>query len=93
MNCVLGLIDDSAVIAAEVPTRTQETISFAHLVNLEVHTTSFRSTRGYSYAAVILDELAFFRDDLSPNPDIELVRAVRPGLANLSGRLLGAGSD
>jgi hypothetical protein len=61
-------------------------------VNLEVHTTSFRSTRGYSYAAVILDELAFFRDDLSANPDVELVRAVRPGLANLRGRLLGLSS-
>jgi hypothetical protein len=61
-------------------------------VNLEVHTTSWRSTRGYSYAAVILDELAFFRDDLSANPDIELVRAVRPGLSNLGGRLLGLSS-
>src|SRR5208283_5835341 len=39
-----------------------------------------------------LDELAFFRDDLSANPDVELVRAVRPGLANLGGRLLGLSS-
>ncbi len=92
MNYVDGLIADSPVIAAEVSGRTQETISFAHRVNLEVHTTSFRSTRGYSYAAVILDEMAFFRDDLSANPDVELVRAVRPGLANLGGRLLGLSS-
>jgi hypothetical protein len=92
MNYVKGLIDGSALIAGEVTNQTQETISFEHRVNLEVHTTSFRSTRGYSYAAVILDELAFFRDDLSANPDIELVRAVRPGLANLGGRLLGLSS-
>lgn len=92
MNYVEGLIADSPVIAAEVSGRTQETITFAHRVNLEVHTTSFRSTRGYSYAAVILDEMAFFRDDLSANPDVELVRAVRPGLANLGGRLLGLSS-
>ena len=92
MNYVDGLIADSPMIAAEVSGRTQETISFAHRVNLEVHTTSFRSTRGYSYAAVILDEMAFFRDDMSANPDVELVRAVRPGLANLGGRLLGLSS-
>ncbi len=92
MNYCDGLIADSPMIAAEVSGRTQETISFAHRVNLEVHTTSFRSTRGYSYAAVILDEMAFFRDDLSANPDVELVRAVRPGLANLGGRLLGLSS-
>ena len=89
MNYVDGLIADSPVIAAEVSGRTQQSISFAHRVNLEVHVTSFRSTRGYSYAAVILDELAFYRDDMSASPDVELVRAVRPGLANLGGRLLG----
>jgi hypothetical protein len=92
MNYVKGLIDDSALIHAEVINTTQETIAFAHRCQLEVHTTSFRSTRGYSYATVILDELAFFRDDLSANPDVELVRAVRPGLANLGGRLLGLSS-
>jgi len=91
-NYVKGLIADSPVIAAEVSAETLETVSFAHRVNLEVHTTSFRSTRGYSYAAVILDELAFYRDDMSANPDVELVRAVRPGLANLGGRLLGLSS-
>lgn len=92
MNYVKGLVADSPMIAAEVTNETQETVSFAHRVNLEVHTTSFRSTRGYSYAAVILDELSFFRDDFSANPDVELVRAVRPGLLNLGGRLLGLSS-
>lgn len=92
MNYCKGLIADSPTIAAAVTSQTQETISFAHRVNLEVHIASFRSTRGYSYAAVILDELAFFRDDMSANPDVELIRAVRPGLANLGGRLLGLSS-
>ena len=92
MNYVGGLIDDSPVIAAEVSDRTRETITFAHRTQLEVHTGSFRSTRGYSYAAVILDEIAYMRDEFSATPDIELVRAVRPGLANLGGRLLGLSS-
>jgi hypothetical protein len=92
MNYAKGLIDDSPVIAAEVSDQTRETITFRHRVQLEVHTGSFRSTRGYSYAAVILDELAYMRDEYSATPDIELVRAVRPGLANLGGRLLGLSS-
>ena len=45
MNYVKGLIDDSPMIAAEVSNQTQETVTFAHRVNLEVHTTSWRSTR------------------------------------------------
>jgi hypothetical protein len=92
LNYVRGLIEASPMIKGEVETETQESISFAHRVRLEVHTTSFRSTRGYSYAAVVLDELAYFRDDLSANPDVELIRAVRPGLATLNGRLLGLSS-
>jgi hypothetical protein len=92
MNYVKGLIEASPLIKAEVDNETAETITFKHRVRLEVHTTSFRSTRGYSYAAVILDELAYFRDDLSANPDVELIRAVRPGLANLRGRLIGLSS-
>lgn len=91
-NYVKGLIADSPIIAAEVSEQTRETVTFAHRVQLEVHTGSFRSTRGYSYCCVILDELAFMRDEYSASPDVELVRAVRPGLANLGGRLLGLSS-
>jgi hypothetical protein len=92
MNYVRGLIADSPLIAAEVSNETQEGVAFSHRVNLEVHTTSFRSTRGYSYACVICDEMAFWRDEYSATPDIELIRAVRPGLSNLGGRLLGLSS-
>jgi hypothetical protein len=92
MNYSKGLIADSPIIAAEVEQQTKEAITFAHRVTLEVHVGSFRSIRGYSFACVLLDELAFYRSDLSANPDVELVRAVRPGLANLNGRLLGFSS-
>jgi hypothetical protein len=92
MNYCKGLIADSEMIAAEVINETAESITFKHRVVLEVHVGSFRSTRGYSYACVLLDELAFYRSDFSANPDVELVRAVRPGLANLGGRLLGFSS-
>jgi hypothetical protein len=92
MNYVKGLIAGSRVIANEAQKDKEESIEFSHRVRLEIHTPSFRSTRGYSYAAVVLDELSYFRADLSANPDVELVRAVRPGLANLKGRLIGLSS-
>jgi hypothetical protein len=92
MGYAKGLIHDSAMIAAEVGNETQESIEFAHRTRIEVHVASWRSTRGYSYACVLLDELAYYRSDESATPDFELVRAVRPGLANLNGRLLGFSS-
>jgi hypothetical protein len=48
---------------------------------------SFRSTRGRTFAAVLIDEAAFLRSEESAQPDIELVRAVTPGLATLNGLL------
>ena len=49
----------------------------------------FRSTRGYTYAAVLCDEVAFWRsDETSLNPDVEILRALRPGLASIPGAML-----
>jgi hypothetical protein len=92
MGYVKGLIEASAVIRAEVSGETRESIEFRHRVRLEVHIPSFRSTRGYSYCAVIADELAFWRAEDSANPDVELVRAVLPALSNLKGKLIGLSS-
>jgi len=88
MNYVQGLVEESPIISAELVRMNTEMVEFAHRSVIEVHTGSFRSTRGYSFACVLLDELAFYRDDTSAVPDVELVRAVRPGLTNLNGRLL-----
>jgi hypothetical protein len=88
-NYAGGLIDDSPAIAAKVTGRTRSTITFEHRMQIEIHVASFRSTRGYSFAAVIIDELAYLRDEFSASPDTELIRAVDPGLSNLNGRLFG----
>jgi hypothetical protein len=92
MRYVKGLVADSPLISASVIGETAESISFNNATTVEVHVASFRSTRGYSYASVALDELAYFRSDTSATPDIEIVRAVRPGLLNLGGKLLGLSS-
>lgn len=56
---------------------------------IEVGTASSRSTRGYTYGAVICDELAFWRnDETSAEPDFEILDAIRPGLASIPGSML-----
>src|SRR3954451_23105138 len=45
-------------------------------------------TRGYTFAAVLADETAFWRDESSANPDVEIFRALRPGLATIPGAIL-----
>jgi hypothetical protein len=56
-------------------------------VQIIVATNSFRSVRGRTMLAVIQDECAFWRDENSANPDIEVAAAVAPGLARLPGSM------
>ena len=53
-----------------------------------VATNSFRAVRGRTIAAVILDEVAFWRDEDSANPDVETYNALVPGLVTLPGAML-----
>ena len=69
--------------------RDSETIELSNRVHIEIATASFRSTRGYSYAAVLADEVAFWRsDETSLNPDVEILRALRPGMVSIPGAVL-----
>ena len=53
----------------------------------------FRRLRGPTYVAVIADECAFFMsDEYSANADVEIINAIRPGLATTSGPLILASS-
>src|SRR5258705_4048503 len=76
------------MLAALVKRRTSNAIDLRGRITIEVHTYSFRSTRGDSFAASVADEVAFWRSEDSPSPDVEVINAVRLGLATLPGALL-----
>jgi hypothetical protein len=58
-------------------------------VIIEIATASFRTSRGYSFAAVLADEIAFWHsDESSANPDVEIIRALRPGMSTIPGSIL-----
>ena len=58
-------------------------------VNIEVHTASYRSVRGYTVVGTVADEVAFWRtDDGAANPDTEVLQALRPGMATVPDALL-----
>ena len=83
-----GLLHAVPMLAAMIEDETQETITLQNRVVIEIHTASFRVTRGYTFAAVLADETAFWRSDDSANPDVEIFAALRPGLATLPGAML-----
>lgn len=85
---VAALIDGSPLLASLVEKRTADALYLRNNVAVEVHTSSFRAVRGYTLVGVICDELAFWRDESSANPDAEVIAAVRPGLATVPGAML-----
>jgi hypothetical protein len=76
-------------LALLVARRLRDAIELRTRVILEVHTASYRTTRGRTTIAVVADELAFWRtDEGSAEPDREILSAVRPGMATVEGALL-----
>ena len=74
-----GLLNENPMFKRLIVREDRECIELSNRTVIEVHTASFRSVRGYTLAAVICDEIAFWRSDESANPDTEILRALRPG--------------
>jgi hypothetical protein len=67
---------------------TAESFELSNRVVIECGTANFRAVRGYTYAAVLLEEIAFLRSEDSANPDTEILNAIRPGMATIPGAML-----
>jgi hypothetical protein len=70
----------------------KESLTLSNHIAIEIHTSSFKATRGYSLIGVIADEISFWESELSANPAGEVLTAVRPGLATTGGLLLAISS-
>ena len=89
---ITGLMNGNPMLSRLIVKESAETLELSNRAVIEVGTASFRATRGYTFAAVIADEVAFWRSEDSANPDFEILNAVRPGLATLDGPLIALSS-
>lgn len=89
---VSGLLHSNPMLEALISREDRESIELTNRTVIEIGTASFRSTRGYTLAAVIADEIAYWRSDDSANPDFEILNALRPALTTLNGRLIALSS-
>jgi len=87
-NYLKGLFEEIAVLWELVVGITADSIELSNGAVIEVHTNSYRSVRGRSLLCVIADEVAFWRDESSSDPDVETLAAVGPGLARVVGSML-----
>ena len=76
-------------LAKLVTRQTTESFELVGRVCIEIHTANFRSIRGYTLAAAVCDEIAFWMtSDNSATPDHEIIAALRPALASIPGAMM-----
>jgi hypothetical protein len=68
--------------------RRGEAIHLSNGVVIEIATANFRSIRGYTIVAALCDELAFWHDETSQNPDAEIIGALKPAMLTVPTSLL-----
>lgn len=94
LRYVHGLLHGVRMLKKMVEAERAESFDLNNGNTIEVMTASLRSTRGYTYLAVLCDEVAFWRtDDTSAHVDAEILTAVRPGLVTIPGSMLLAASS
>jgi hypothetical protein len=85
---IKAFFDELPVLKSMVVRETAVGFELSNGVTIEIGTNSYRAVRGRPIWRVVLDEVAFYRDETSSTPDLELYRALVPGLATLPGSML-----
>ncbi|MDR6302560.1 hypothetical protein GGQ85_000236 [Nitrobacter vulgaris] len=85
---IKGLLHSVPMLKALIDSERTDQIDLCNRVTIEVHTASFRSTRGYSIVAAVLDEIAFWPIENAAEPDTEIIAALRPGMASIPGSIM-----
>jgi hypothetical protein len=89
LRYVKGFIAEIPALTAMVTRETREGLEFANRSVIEIHSISYRRTRGYSLAAAILEEQAFWNsDEFASEPDSEVIASLLPALATIPSSLL-----
>jgi hypothetical protein len=93
MNYVKGVLGHPR-LRSLVQRPLTDTVELAGRVRIQVVTASIKAVRSYTAIAALLDEIAHWEpDEESANPDVEILRALRPSMATIPGSfLLGASS-
>jgi hypothetical protein len=85
---ISGILASTPVLKAMVASDLKESIELKYGVTIAVKTCSYRTLRGFTVLAAILEELAFYRSEESANPDREILASLRPALATIPESLL-----
>ncbi len=85
---VSGLLHAHPSLEVLLDRETADAIWLTNGLCIEIHTCSFRSLRGYTCVGAACDEIAFWDDEDSANPDHEVLVALRAAMASVPEAML-----
>ncbi|MCE9530982.1 MAG: hypothetical protein K8T89_07645, partial [Planctomycetes bacterium] len=90
----LRAIFEVPLLANELVRETREGFELKNGIRIEILPGDWRTIRGFTLVAAIVDEAAFFGYDAECKikSDTELVRAIKPSLATVGGKLIAISS-
>jgi len=89
LRYVQGMVRGIPMLKRMIEREHGEGFDFTNQATIEITTASSRGTRGYTFAGILADEIAFWPtgEDVA-DPDTEILNAVRPGMATIPGAVL-----
>jgi len=85
---VSGILNESPALSQFKKNEITWEIELNNRITIAVRTKNFRTLRGYTVIAAILEELAFWRSEESANPDYEVLAAIEPAMITIENSLL-----
>jgi hypothetical protein len=76
-----------ALDVVSIERETQEVLELSNGVSVEIMTADFRSVRGYTAVALLLDEVTFWPSE-NTNSAAEIINALTPSMATVPGAVL-----
>ncbi|MDP2358198.1 MAG: hypothetical protein Q8M31_19345 [Beijerinckiaceae bacterium] len=84
---VRALLTGVPMLREMIQRQTNDTFDLENRTTIEIATASYRTVRGYTLVAALLDELAFWPTE-GMDPDSEVIAALRPAMATIPNSML-----
>lgn len=88
LSYVIGFLRSVRMLSRMIVEETEFAIELNNNIVIEVHSANFRTVRGFTLIAALVDEVAFLPQDDSAIPDTELLGAIRPAMGTIKNSLL-----
>ena len=85
---IAALMNESAILRPLIVRETADSLVLSNGAEIVVSSPNYRSVRGRTVVAAILDECAFYADEESAIPDTELYAAILPAMSTIPDALM-----